>query len=94
MVKARLFGKKRSGGSVEVLFERRVDESTFIGQIKFSGKLRPGSELIVGNNEILEVLERQSLFFLLRSDKPIMEILKTQVLFHSHPNKKRVSACG
>ena len=75
VVKARLLGRKTSGGRVEILFERSIDESTFIGQIKFSGKLRPGSELIVGNNEDLEVLERQGHFFLLRSDKPIMEIL-------------------
>ena len=75
VVKARLLGRKKSGGRVEILFERSIDESTFIGQIKFSGKLRPGSELIVGNNEDLEVLERQGHFFLLRSDKPIMEIL-------------------
>ena len=75
VVKARLFGRKRSGGRVEVLFERRVDEVTFIAQIKFSGKLRPGSELVVGNNTDLEILERQDHFFLLRSDKPIMEIL-------------------
>ena len=75
VVKARLLGRKTSGGRVEILFERSIDQSTFIGQIKFSGKLRPGSELIVGNNEDLEVLERQGHFFLLRSDKPIMEIL-------------------
>ena len=75
VVKARLLGRKTSGGRVEILFERSIDESTFIGQIKFSGKLRPGSELIVGNNEDLEVLERRGHFFLLRSDKPIMEIL-------------------
>ena len=75
VVKARLLGRKKSGGRVEILFERSIDESTFIGQIKFSGKLRPGSELIVGNNEDLEVLERRGHFFLLRSDKPIMEIL-------------------
>ena len=75
VVKARLLGRKTSGGRVEILFERSIDQSTFIGQIKFSGKLRPGSELIVGNNEDLEVLERRGHFFLLRSDKPIMEIL-------------------
>ena len=75
VVKARLLGRKTSGGRVEILFQRSIDQSTFIGQIKFSGKLRPGSELIVGNNEDLEVLERRGHFFLLRSDKPIMEIL-------------------
>lgn len=75
VVKARLLGRKTSGGRVEILFERSIDESTFISQIKFSGKLRPGSELIVGNNEDLEVLERRGHFFLLRSEKPIMEIL-------------------
>ena len=75
VVKARLLGRKKSGGRVEILFERSIDESTFIGQIKFSGKLRPGSELIVGNNKDLEILERRGHFFLLRSDKPIMEIL-------------------
>ncbi len=41
VVKARLLGRKTSGGRVEILFERSIDESTFIGQIKFSGKLLP-----------------------------------------------------
>ena len=91
VVKARLFGRKRSGGRVEVLFERRVDEFTFIAQIKFSGKLRPGSELIVGNNKDLEILERQDHFFLLRSDKPIMEILDNSGSVPLPPYIKRES---
>ena len=91
VVKARLFGRKRSGGRVEVLFERRVDEFTFIAQIKFSGKLRTGSELIVGNNKDLEILERQDHFFLLRSDKPIMEILDNSGSVPLPPYIKRES---
>ncbi len=91
VVKARLFGRKRSGGRVEVLFERRVDEVTFIAQIKFSGKLRTGSELVVGNNTDLEILERQDHFFLLRSDKPIMEILDNSGSVPLPPYIKRES---
>ena len=76
---------------MEVLFERRVDEVTFIAQIKFSGKLRTGSELVVGNNTDLEILERQDHFFLLRSDKPIMEILDNSGSVPLPPYIKRES---
>ena len=91
VVKARLLVRKRSGGKAEVLFERMIDESTFIGQIKFSGKLRPGSELLVGNNKNLEVVDRKGHFFLLRANKPIMEILDTLGLVPLPPYIKRES---
>ena len=91
VVKARLLVRKRSGGKAEVLFERMIDESTFIGQIKFSGKLRPGSELLVGNNKNLEVVDRKCHFFLLRANKPIMEILDTLGLVPLPPYIKRES---
>lgn len=74
---ARLFGRKKSGGKVEILFERKVDDRRFLAQLKFNGTIRPGTELLVGNNENLVVLDRQSQFFLIRSSKPIMEILDT-----------------
>ena len=91
VVKARLLARKRSGGKAEVLFERMIDESTFIGQIKFSGKLRPGSELLVGNNKNLEVVDRKGHFFLMRANKPIMEILDTLGLVPLTPYIKRES---
>ena len=91
VVKARLLARKRSGGKAEVLFERMIDESTFIGQIKFSGKLRPGSELLVGNNKNLEVVDRKGHFFLMRANKPIMEILDTLGLVPLPPYIKRES---
>lgn len=74
---ARLFGRKKSGGKVEILFERKVDDCRFLAQLKFNGNIRPDTELLVGNTENLVVLDRQSQFFLLRSSKPIMEILDT-----------------
>lgn len=46
---ARLHGVKTSGGKVEILIERVMDEFSFSAQVKFSGKLRADNELLISN---------------------------------------------
>ena len=47
---ARLFGKKETGGEVEVFLERIIGETTAVVQIRSSRSPKPGTVIIVENN--------------------------------------------
>ncbi|MDR1276709.1 MAG: tRNA preQ1(34) S-adenosylmethionine ribosyltransferase-isomerase QueA [Candidatus Accumulibacter sp.] len=49
VIKARLFGKKDSGGRVEVLIERIVDPRRALAQIRASKSPKPGGRLVLEN---------------------------------------------
>lgn len=64
---ARLFGKKETGGGVEVFLERIIDETKALVQIRSSRSPKPGSLIIVENNEHCYKLlckERKEGFFI------------------------------
>lgn len=46
VIPARLFGKKESGGKVELLIERVLDECTVLTQLKASKSPKPGTRLL------------------------------------------------
>ena len=48
---ARLFGKKETGGEVEVFLERIIGETTALVQIRSSRSPKPGTFIIIENNE-------------------------------------------
>ena len=86
---ARLHGVKTSGGKVEILIERVIDEFSFSAQVKFSGKLRADSELIISNTIRMKIIDRVNGFFLIRSDEPIHEVMETQGQIPLPPYIKR-----
>ena len=64
---ARLFGKKETGGEVEVFLERIIGETTALVQIRSSRSPKPGTCIIVENNEHRHKLlckERKEGFFI------------------------------
>jgi S-adenosylmethionine:tRNA ribosyltransferase-isomerase len=65
VIPARLHGRKRSGGQVEILVERLLDEREFLAQLGVSRKPRPGDEIEVGD-ERLRLLGREDDLFHLR----------------------------
>jgi S-adenosylmethionine:tRNA ribosyltransferase-isomerase len=77
VVKARLHGRKPSGGLVEILIERVVDEHTAWSLVRASHAPRVGGELDVANIAV-SVLERNDDLFLLRfaSRKTLWEIME------------------
>ena len=86
---ARLHGVKTSGGKIEILIERVIDEFSFFAQVKFSGKLRADNELLISNTIRMKVIDREKGFFLIRSDEPIHEVMSAQGQIPLPPYIKR-----
>ena len=70
MIKARLVGQKESGGAIEALVERIIDEHHVLAHIRASKSPKPGARLIFANAFKAEVEARQDDLFLLRIDSP------------------------
>jgi S-adenosylmethionine:tRNA ribosyltransferase-isomerase len=59
---ARLYGRKDSGGQVEVLVERLVGEDAALAQVRASKPPKPGSHLVLEDALEVEVLGREGEF--------------------------------
>jgi len=66
VIKARLAGRKASGGQVEVLVERVLDRARSLAQVRAGRSLRAGSRLLLAQGVSAEVLGRQGEFFELK----------------------------
>ena len=77
VIKARLFGHKASGGSVEVLVERVLDDRRALAHVRASRSPKPGSRLRLADAIDVEVLGRQDDLFLLdfQDDAPLLQLL-------------------
>ncbi|EOI5820295.1 tRNA preQ1(34) S-adenosylmethionine ribosyltransferase-isomerase QueA [Cronobacter malonaticus] len=51
VIPARLFGRKASGGKIEVLVERMLDDHRVLAHIRASKAPKPGAELLLGDDE-------------------------------------------
>lgn len=66
VIPARLIAYKPTGGRVEVLIERLLDEQTALALLGGSRKPKPGSRLVLGEDAALWVGERQDDFWRVR----------------------------
>ena len=66
VIPARLFGRKETGGQVEVMLERMVDDSKCLAQLRVSKSPRAGSIIILEDGSQMEVTGREGSFFSLR----------------------------
>ncbi len=78
VIKARLFGSKESGGRIEVLAERVLNEHEILAQVRASKSPKPGSWLRLADTLEVEVLGRAGEFFHLRfaGDEPVLALLE------------------
>jgi S-adenosylmethionine:tRNA ribosyltransferase-isomerase len=73
---ARLYGRKESGGRVEILIERVLESNRGLAHVKASKSPKPGSRLQVGDSAELEVVgRRDDLFELLLSDGDLTDLM-------------------
>jgi len=77
---ARLFGKKASGGRLEILLERVLDSEQALVQVKSSRSPQPGSILTLDGGLSARVASREDAFFVLKFDGPVDRILQA----HGH----------
>ncbi len=69
VIKARLFGSKSSGGKVEVLVERVLNDHEVWAQVRASRSPLAGTHMLLAESIDVEVLGRQGEFFHLRFDE-------------------------
>ncbi len=74
---ARLFGHKASGGKVEILLERMLDEQRALVQMKANRKPAEGGEIVLEGGGWAVVCGREDRFFVLRFelDEPLTDYL-------------------
>lgn len=63
VIPARLYGRKASGGQVELLVERMLENGEFLAHIKASKALRAGGVIHLDNHWRIDVLGRQDDLF-------------------------------
>lgn len=80
VIKARLLGRKETGGAVEALVERVTGEKSAIAMVRASKSPKPGMKLIFsadGAEETVTVTGRQGEFFVLEFNRPVLDVLET-----------------
>jgi S-adenosylmethionine:tRNA ribosyltransferase-isomerase len=78
VIKARLFGKKDSGGKVEVMVERILDDRHVLAVIRASHAPKPDSTLLLADAIPVTVIAREQEFYTLRfeHEKTTAELLE------------------
>jgi S-adenosylmethionine:tRNA ribosyltransferase-isomerase len=66
VIKARLAGRKKTGGRIEVLIERVLDAAHALAQVRASHPPREGSVLVLADAVEATVIERRGEFYRLR----------------------------
>lgn len=66
VIPARMFGQKESGGKVEILVERLVDETTVLAHVRANKAPKPGNMLILENDVKAEMIQRHDDLFELK----------------------------
>jgi S-adenosylmethionine:tRNA ribosyltransferase-isomerase len=77
VIKARLRGRKDTGGEVEILVERILDPSRALAHVRASKTPNPGRQIRLARGGVVEVLGREGeLFELLFLDGPVLDVLE------------------
>jgi len=78
VIKARLFGRKQSGGNIEVLIERVINQHVAYAHVRASRAPKIGSQLQLANAFNVEVIARHGDLFELRflSEVSVLDLLE------------------
>lgn len=76
VMKARLKGKRASGGAIEILVERIFDQTIAHCHIKASNSPKAGAELFIGPDEVkVTVTGRHENLYIVEFSQPILKVL-------------------
>lgn len=78
VIPARVFGQKESGGKLEVLVERMVDEHTVLAHVRCSKSPKPGSKIILDGGVNVTMVARHDALFELRFEdsRNVLDVLE------------------
>lgn len=76
VIPARLFGRKESGGQLEVLVERVLDERRVLAHVRSSKSPKPGSRILFDGAATATMLMRHDALFELEFDQPVLALLE------------------
>ena len=73
VIPARVFGHKESGGSVEIMLERIMEDNKALVQMRSGRTPKIGTTIILDSFEV-ECIDRQDNFFIVQFDRPPLEV--------------------
>jgi S-adenosylmethionine:tRNA ribosyltransferase-isomerase len=78
VIPARMFGEKETGGKIEVLVERVLDNSSFLAHVRSSKSPKPGCKLRLENSVDAVMVKRQGPLFEIHIDNElsVLEVLE------------------
>lgn len=76
VIPARMFAQKTTGGRVEVLIERVLDEYSVLAHTRASKSPKAGSELVLDDGTRLKVTGRQGALFAISFPAPVLQVLE------------------
>lgn len=78
VIPARVFGQKESGGKLEVLVERMLDEHTVLAHVRCSKSPKPGSKIILDGGVNVTMVARHDALFELRFEdsRNVLDVLE------------------
>ncbi len=76
VIPARLFGQKASGGKLEILVERVLDDDRVLAHVRASKSPKPGSKILIEGGGEAQMLARHDALFELRFDQRVLPLLE------------------
>jgi S-adenosylmethionine:tRNA ribosyltransferase-isomerase len=76
VIPARIYGNKKSGGSVEVMLERVMENNKALVQIRSGRSLKIGAFITLGSYKV-QCIDRQDNFFILQFDIPPLKVFNS-----------------
>ncbi len=76
VIRARLYGQKQTGGKIEILIERVVDNHNVLAQLKASKAPKADTPLIFDEGYMATVTGRKNDLFAIEFDKPVWDVME------------------
>ncbi|MDT3718725.1 tRNA preQ1(34) S-adenosylmethionine ribosyltransferase-isomerase QueA [Pseudomonas oryzihabitans] len=76
VIPARLFGQKASGGKLEILVERVLDEERVLAHVRSSKSPKPGSRILIDGGAEAEMVARHDALFELKFAEAVLPLLE------------------
>lgn len=76
VIPARLFGKKSTGGKLEILVERVISETSVLAHVRSSKSPKVGAEILIdGDDATITMQGREGALFELQFSEPVIDVL-------------------